>query len=143
VYWVMQLDVFRLAFGVAGLLGTVGAIVGTCNAHEQWRNASERLARVKGVQDPSYYRNEQAEYTQTMANCEAVLPFRKRMIACAVTLLLAAIAAPSSRTAAAMILVPKLTSPEVMQPIGAEAKELYQLAKGALRNLAAKPEPQK
>lgn len=44
---------------------------------------------------------------------------------------------PSSRTAAAMILVPKLTSPEVLEPVGKEAGELYRLAKSALKKLAA------
>lgn len=43
---------------------------------------------------------------------------------------------PSSKTAAAMIIVPALTSEEVVEPVAAEAKELYQLAKEALREVA-------
>lgn len=48
---------------------------------------------------------------------------------------------PSSKTAAAMILIPKLTSPEVLQPAGAEARELYDLAKQALRKVAQDEKP--
>jgi hypothetical protein len=51
-------------------------------------------------------------------------------------LLAARVFLPSSQTAAAMFLVPKLTSPEVLEPVGAEARELYALAKKAIRNLA-------
>lgn len=51
---------------------------------------------------------------------------------------------PSSTTAAAMILVPALTSDEVVEPVGREAAELYGLAKKALTNLAEdRPEPAK
>jgi hypothetical protein len=46
---------------------------------------------------------------------------------------------PSSKTAAAMILVPAMTSDQVTEPLTAEAKELYALAKQALVNVAQKP----
>ena len=50
---------------------------------------------------------------------------------------------PSSKTAAAMILVPALASEEVVEPVAAEARELYQLAKQALREVAkTEKEPQ-
>lgn len=49
---------------------------------------------------------------------------------------------PSSKTAAAMIILPALTSKEVTEPLAAEGKELYALAKQALRDAVdAKPEP--
>ena len=50
---------------------------------------------------------------------------------------------PSSKTAAAMIVLPAITSEQVTEPVAAEAKELYALAKRALTNIAeppAKPE---
>lgn len=58
-----------------------------------------------------------------------------------VVLLIGAIHAlmPSSKTAAAMILVPAMTSEQVTAPLTAEAKELYALAKQALVNVAQKP----
>lgn len=46
---------------------------------------------------------------------------------------------PSSKTMAAMILVPALTSKEVTEPLSREAGELYGLAKDALRSIAEKP----
>lgn len=45
---------------------------------------------------------------------------------------------PSSKTAAAMIVLPAITSDKVTEPLTAEAKELYGLAKSALSNLAEK-----
>lgn len=42
---------------------------------------------------------------------------------------------PSSKTAAAMILLPAITSKEVIEPIAGEAKELYGLAKQALKDM--------
>lgn len=48
---------------------------------------------------------------------------------------------PTPKTAAAMYLLPTLTSPEVASELKPEAKELYQLAKDALRGLATGEEP--
>ena len=54
---------------------------------------------------------------------------------------------PSSKTAAAMIILPALTSKEVTEPLAAEGKELYALAKQALRDAVdakdTKTEPKK
>ncbi len=49
---------------------------------------------------------------------------------------------PSSKTAAAMILVPALTDKQVTEPLTAEAKELYALAKQALTNVAQADKPE-
>lgn len=49
---------------------------------------------------------------------------------------------PSSRTAAAMIVLPAITSAEVRSAVAPEAKELYELAKDALRSVG-KPAPEK
>jgi hypothetical protein len=43
---------------------------------------------------------------------------------------------PGTKTIAAMVVLPKLTSPAALDAMGNEAKELYGLAKDALRNLA-------
>jgi hypothetical protein len=43
---------------------------------------------------------------------------------------------PSSKTAAAMIVLPALTSESVVQTVAPEARELYELAKDALRNVS-------
>ena len=64
----------------------------------------------------------------------------KKLLWVSVPLLTIATLLPSSRTAAAMIVVPAFTSKEVVEPVAGEAKELYNLAKEALKNLAKKEE---
>lgn len=49
---------------------------------------------------------------------------------------------PSSKTAAAMIVLPAITSDTVVQTVAPEARELYELAKDALRSVA-KDKPSK
>lgn len=46
---------------------------------------------------------------------------------------------PSTKTAAAMIVLPAITSEEVVRPLGNEARELYDLAKDALRKVVDAP----
>lgn len=60
----------------------------------------------------------------------------KSILSISIPLLIIGTLLPSSRTAAAMIVVPALTSKEVVEPVAGEAKELYDLAKEALKNLA-------
>jgi hypothetical protein len=47
-----------------------------------------------------------------------------------------AVVCPSTKTVAAMIVLPKLTSPQALDTMGKEGQELYGLAKKALENLA-------
>ena len=48
---------------------------------------------------------------------------------------------PSTKTAATMFILPAITSDEVVKPLGNEAKELYDLAKDALRKAVDAPAP--
>ena len=48
---------------------------------------------------------------------------------------------PSTKTAAAMLILPAITADEVVKPLGNEAKELYDLAKDALRKAVDAPAP--
>lgn len=58
--------------------------------------------------------------------------------------LLLSVVVPSSKTAAAMFILPALTSDQVIEPVSREAKELYGLAKKALQNAVnEKPESAK
>lgn len=70
-----------------------------------------------------------------------VLRFARKFFIVAIFGLFVGVALPSTKTAAAMILLPALTSKEVTEPLSREAGELYDLAKSALRNAASKPEP--
>lgn len=64
----------------------------------------------------------------------------KSFLSISIPLLIIGTVLPNSRTAAAMIVVPALTGKEVVEPVAGEAKELYDLAKEALKNLAKKEE---
>lgn len=114
VYLVMQLDALR---GFLCWISAIGAIVAL-------------IATIVG-------------FFAHMDNEEWAFPFflagRKWFIA-ALCGLFVGIALPSTKTAAAMILLPALTSKEVTEPLSREAGELYELAKSALRNAANKPE---
>lgn len=127
VYLVMQLDAIRGALGAFGLVASVGAafvaIFCATEARSQWswdkETLEDRIARFAG-------------YSKTA----------KRVLVAGLLSGLLSVGLPSSKTAAAMILIPALTSKEVVVPVAAEAKELYGLAKEALRGLAErKPEP--
>lgn len=43
---------------------------------------------------------------------------------------------PTSKTIAAMIVLPKITSPQALDTMGKESRDIYELAKKALANLA-------
>lgn len=119
VYWVMQLDTIRgvaIAFSVVFGIGTAIWVI-------------SRGVGAAGDEEAGKF--SRAIWFVPVVFCVA---------------LSAVVFAPSSKTAAAMILVPALTSDQVLEPVSAEAKELYALAKSALRNLGDKadePKPEK
>jgi hypothetical protein len=120
VYLVMQLDsILSVMFVIAlitGILTTIGSIAfGLSSSFSE--QDDEAKAFAAGIKKP-------------LKLIVAVFTFT----ACGLALL------PSSKTAAAMILVPALTSEQVTAPLTAEAKELYALAKQALVNVAQKPD---
>lgn len=109
VYLVMQLDsigvIFALAFCALGLVVLVASIM--C---------------VFAVMDDD---------EDALATSKAL--FRK-MITPFIFVAVIGSLIPSSKTAAAMIILPALTSKEVTEPLAKEGKELYALAKQALRD---------
>jgi hypothetical protein len=112
VYWVMQADSIGIALGMLSFFAGVGVVVLMLFG---WLAKSDCNSEGIGIAMHRHLR--------------WVLPLF------AVSLVSAALL-PSSKTAAAMILVPALTSEQVIEPAGAEARELYDLAKQALRNVA-------
>lgn len=118
IYLVMQLDAIVNFFVVVGGVG-----ISLCVA----------LCWFKFFVD--------GEFQETF---KAVRPYAVVSILCVV----ASTFIPTSKTAAAMILLPALTSDQFVEPLTAEAKDLYKLAKQALQNVAeqkaedAKPEPE-
>jgi hypothetical protein len=115
VYLVMQLDRISSGVGAIAIISSVfvaGSLVG-------------------------WFIN--ADIDEDMSAAAKRLCLRFSLVAAPLVIVWALI--PSSKTAAAMILVPALTSEEVVEPVAAEARELYGLAKDALRGLAERDEP--
>lgn len=67
---------------------------------------------------------------------EGASRFGKRSIIASFFLFSIFLLTPSTSTVAAMIVLPKVTSPEALDALGKEGKELYGLAKKALTDLA-------
>ena len=120
VYLVMQLDAI-----ISGLFVIIGFAVFTIGAIA--------LAIALERDDTS---STNPEYLQLVARHRKL-----GKLACAMAaLIIVANLIPSSRTAATMIVLPAVTSREVAEVVGPEAKELYNLAKDALRSLGTKGE---
>ena len=66
----------------------------------------------------------------------AARKWMRRCIAMAAVLLTACALLPSTKTIAAMIVLPKITSPQALDAMGKESRDIYELAKKALANLA-------
>lgn len=110
VYWVMQLDSINAGAAIIGVFGTAFGAIGT------------------GV------------FTVAVADGEEwappVLRLARRVLGVGVLCAIAAVFLPSTKTAAAMIVVPAIANNQTLQR---EAGELYTLAKDALRE-AIKPD---
>lgn len=123
VYLVMQMDsingLFCMLAGGAVALACAWLFVATVNADFDLKATKE----------------------EKKVRLDAAKKFSSRGLLFGVACMVVAAFLPSTKTAAAMILLPALTSKEVTAPLSREAGELYELAKSALRNAANKPEP--
>jgi hypothetical protein len=113
VYLVLQLDSIIFAAGLSSVVAAVATFV---------FGLYHLFAHIEG-DDP-------------MPGATSALKWALGLSLCA---LLVVTFLPSTKTAAAMIVLPALTSPQVTEPLGREAGELYQLAKDALKRAGAEP----
>lgn len=60
----------------------------------------------------------------------------RRLIPAAIVLAIVAFLVPSPKTIAAMIVLPKITTPQAIDTMSKESRDIYDLAKKALANLA-------
>ena len=67
----------------------------------------------------------------------------KKLTKWGILLVILAALMPSTKTIALMYVLPKVTSKEVTEPLGAEAKELYSIAKQALITLSKEKKEEK
>ena len=121
VYWVLQLD------GIRTLLCTLAALSGVCTG----------LSAFFGGMMVSDYNDEEK------IRGKYVLGLVRKFGVAFVVLLSIGILTPSSKTAAAMIVLPALTSEEVVGTVKSEAKELYEMAKEALKEKITTTEEKK
>lgn len=105
VYLVMQLDSINIGVGILVVALFVTSVVSTMMYADGTFNDAKRAAKVLKY-----------GYIST------ALMF----VVCVML--------PSSKTAAAMLLIPALTSDAVVEPLTREGRELYGLAKQALEN---------
>lgn len=121
VYWVLQLDSIRFVFVMLTILSLIASF----------------LATVFGGLMITGYGDEDK------GNGAKLLSYAKRLWMAFVVSLLASNLIPSSKTAAAMIVLPALTSEEVVGTVKSEAKELYEMAKEALKEKITTTEEKK
>jgi hypothetical protein len=62
--------------------------------------------------------------------------YARRLIPAAIVLAIVAFLVPSPKTIAAMIVLPKITTPQAIDTMSKESRDIYGLAKKALANLA-------
>lgn len=129
VYLVMQLDSVGTFLTVAFLIGIVVCIL---------------LAIFGGINGNSSRMYPSLDSSQREAAVSAAqLSMARKLI---IPVLLVGVfnsLIPSSKTAAALIILPALTSDAAFEAVAPEARELYELAKDALRSVASKPEAEK
>jgi hypothetical protein len=140
VYLVLQLNtILTVLYILAGVLSSGAAVLFVVWLVNHNNCTTEAAYDAYGRKLGGYSEEYKAKYDAYWNSIKAVL--KKLSIAAVVTTLLS-ITVPSSQTAAAMIIVPALTSKDVVQPLTDEAKDLYALAKGALKKvIEADPEP--
>lgn len=116
VYWVMQLDSikeFLIILSVIAIMATcVGTVIGS-------------VLRSEGDTDGVLIHRYVFKVVAPLALIFGVLQSLT----------------PSSKTAAAMLILPALTSDTVVEAVAPEARELYDLAKDALRSVSNKTAP--
>jgi hypothetical protein len=111
VYWVLQLD------GIRSLLYTLAVLAVVCAGISTF---------VGGLMATGYNDEETIKG-------KYILGLARKFVVAFVVLFSIGILIPSSKTAAAMIVLPALTSEEVVGTVKSEAKELYEMAKEALK----------
>ena len=130
VYWVMQADTIgSVAFALSIFLGLAAVALTVVSAMQ---------FDMSKIWDEDHKKHKEYVSLGTRARGLARTLALWFLPVMTVTTLM-----PSSKTMAAMILVPAITSEHVVAPVTAEAKELYALAKQALREIAKNDKPEK
>lgn len=150
VYFLMMADDIKGTAGWLAFLIGFGAVISIIAAIVLESCANDFKQRATAIADnrqDCYGRSKnelQSRADEYVANLSMAKRVRKWLVGSAVALICINTFMPGTRTIAAMVVLPKITSPQALDAMGNEAKELYGLAKDALRNLAGddKKQPQ-
>lgn len=130
IYWVMQLDSIHCAIFILALALSAISLIGLVSTW--WNNDFAK------IYENSTYEEGKKKYAQYTASIETGKKTFKRFLPYAFAAISVASFLPSSRTAAAMIVIPAIASNETIQR---EAGDLYQIAKDGLRELVKPDAP--
>lgn len=131
IYWVMQLDSIGFVVFLIGFAFGVVAVVAGFLGYIDRDTAS--------IYEGASYDEAREKHRKLIANGASKLRVAGRAALCCAPILLLAAFIPSTKTAAAMIVLPAVANNKAIQQ---EAGELYGIAKDALRELA-RPKPAK
>lgn len=131
IYWIMQLDSINTGLNILSFL-TGGLVVILSVASAVHYSADPAEWASKEMKVSAERANERAPKIKTFAVRIAVFAFLPSFFL--------GILLPSSKVAAAMVLIPAIANNETVQK---EAGELYQLAKDGLKELVKPDEPKK
>lgn len=131
IYWILQLDSIGSALTMVGIAASFIAVALGINAFFN-RDMAE-------VYEDSTYPEGKAKHASLIAKSDSALRVFKRLAPVAGILLLASAFVPSTKTAAAVVIIPTVANNETIQR---EAGDLYKLAKDALAD-AVKPDAPK
>lgn len=125
IYWILQLDSLNTLFCILSVFATIGAGISV-------------VAAIALSADLSAYDVEKK--TKDFLHAQLIQKVAKCMSIVASILLLLAAFLPTTKTAAAMVILPAVVN---NQKIQAEAGDLYNIAKQALRKAAGAEESTK
>ena len=122
VYLLMQADSIRAIFWTATILLVVALAFAVV------------IGAVEAADLPDWeIEGKKGDYPKV----EAIRRFRNRLFVWLIPVALIAGALPSTKTIAAMIVLPKITSPAALNAMGEKGQQLYDLTLKALDKLAA------
>ena len=124
IYWILQLDAISSAFWLANLvLATAAAALTIFNG----------ISRFDTNEFPML-----CDPEARIAACKARSGVRRKVVAALVPIFLISAFLPSTKTAAAMVVIPAIANNETIRK---EAGDLYALAKQALREAVTDEKP--
>lgn len=116
VYLLFQADAIRAMFAISAAILAVTGIIFLIASFESICSWDDKEELMKSKINRAKY--------------------ARRLIPVAILLASVAFLTPSSKTIAAMIVLPKITSPQAIDTVSKESRDIYELAKKALANLA-------